>query len=316
MKIYKSYQDVLLVPNYSELETRNDADVSVDFLGKKFKIPCVPANMVSVISEDIAKLFSDNDLFYIMHRFGLNLYNFVFNGQKWKNVSISVGVNKNNQEERDLNLISKAGFRVDYITIDVAHGDHIKVRERIAFLKDRFPNSKIIAGNIATFDAYQRLVEWGADAVKVGIGQGSICTTRFKTGFSLPMFTCVRDISERAQEKGIDVPIISDGGIKDIGDITKAIVAGASLAMCGGLFARCCDSPAKIVDGKKQYFGSTSYEAKGHKSYIEGQLLEVEIDPPIMERVEEIRMGLKSAVSYAGGNNLSSLKDVEYIYIK
>jgi len=314
MQQYRSYQDVLLVPNYSELETRNDADVSVKFLGKKFRIPVIPSNMVSVIDQKIARQFSNNDLFYVMHRFGINPHTFVYDNPDINNISISVGVSKTNEEYKNLLSLAGSHLKVDYITIDVAHGDHLMVKDRIFLLKKYFPNSKIIAGNVATLDGYKRLVEWGADAVKVGIGQGSICTTRFKTGFSLPMFDCVREIAQSRYAKSYGVPIIADGGIKDIGDISKALVAGATMAMCGSLFAKCADSPAKIVDGKKLYFGSTSYEAKGHKSYIEGQLLHVEVDPPLMERVEEIEMGLKSAVSYSGGKDLSGFKNVKYVY--
>ncbi len=332
-----SYDDVLLIPRYSELDTRANADTSVNFCGWKFALPVLPANMQSVINIDLAGYFSQQDYFYIYHRFGTSAaktdtLSFVVkaNLEKWKLISISTGVNEDTA--LILDVISKTGQRIDFITIDVAHGHHKKVKERIALIKKLLPKAKIIAGNVASPEAVQDLASWGADAAKVGIGQGSICTTRFQTGFSVPMFSCVgtcassntpdsyyivKDTDKKTKVSPYaGLPLIADGGLKYPGDIAKALVAGATMVMSGALFASCIDSPAEIKDGKKQYFGSTSFEAKKVNKNIEGKLLEISSGCTIIERLDEIKQALQSSISYSGGTNLAEFKNVDYVVIK
>ncbi len=306
-----NYDDILLVPRYSELNSRSEADTSVEFLGRRFDLPIIASNMESVINEKLCKWFSENNLFYVMHRFNLNHYNFVCDAQNWKLVSISCGVNENNTEFENLKLISKDNLRVDVVNIDVAHGHHIKVKKRIQWLKDNLPNTKIIAGNVATGEACIDLVKWGADAIKTLIGSGSICTTKYQTGFGFPSFSCIQDCDQSLNfEK--DYPLIADGGAKYLGDIPKAIRAGATMVMTGALFASCIDSAAQIKDGKKQYYGSTSFNAKKENKHIEGKLVEMPYEVTIAERIKEIKMALQSSISYSGGRNLNALKTVAY----
>jgi IMP dehydrogenase/GMP reductase len=113
----------------------------------------------------------------------------------------------------------------------------------------------------------------------------------------------------------LNIPIIADGGIQNIGDIPKALVAGATMVMSGGLFAPCIDSPAKIVDNKKQYRGSTSFSAKKENKHIEGKVIDVESGITIQEKLEEIKQALQSSISYGGGKDLSCFKKVQYITI-
>ena len=307
------YSDVTLVPNYSELDSRSFADTSVEFLGKTFVLPIIPANMSSVIDENLARYCANHDIFYIMHRFNIDLYKFVVDMQDTNLVSISCGVNLDNAEYTALIDIADHDLQVDFITIDVAHGHHVKVQERITFLRKLFPKAKIIAGNVATRPAANSLEYWGADAIKVGIGGGSICSTRYQTGFHVPMFTCVNDIfNDPYQRSKFDLPVIADGGIEHPGDIAKALVAGATMVMAGGLFAPCIDSPAKLVNGKKQYNGSTSFAAKGEYKHIEGITLEVESSVTFAQRIQELQMALQSSISYAGGKDLSAFRNVNY----
>lgn len=314
MSKYLTYKDVCLVPQYSELKTRSEADTSVELCGYKFKIPAVPANMETVIDEKIAHFLSENGYFYIMHRFNNNPYKFVYDAQNWKLISISSGVNEDKFGYWD--KLANDVLRIDFITIDVAHGHHSKVRDRIKWLKNAFPKTKIIAGNIATADAARDLISWGADVIKVGIAGGSICSTRYQTGFHIPMFSCVQDIYNRPK-RSIDpeIPIIADGSISNIGDIAKSINAGATMVMCGKLFAECLDSPAKVINGKKQYYGSTSFQAKKENKHIEGHLLEMDFGVSIEERLKEIEMALQSSISYSGGNQMLDLRKVKYIIV-
>jgi GMP reductase len=199
-------------------------------------------------------------------------------------------------------------MKVDFITIDVAHGHHLKVAEQIRHIKQVLPSAKIIAGNVASFQGVEYLHDAGADAVKVGIGGGYACTTKDKTGFTYPMFSCVM---ECAKDKNIS--IIADGGVRSNGDIAKALVAGANMVMCGSIFAACSDSPAPLVkdaSGRrfKQYFGSASVHNKIEKKNIEGTMKLMDTDTfTYLEKLEEIKQDLQSAISYAGGCNLGAL---------
>lgn len=222
-------------------------------------------------------------------------------GMNTKFLSISVGVN----EEVFWADVGAPTF----ITIDIAHGHHLKMIERIKYLKSLFPKSKIIAGNVATSDGYKFLCDLGVDAVKVGIGGGSICTTRYKTGFHIPTAYAVWDCATNGDR---DIPIIADGGAKHFGDIAKALVLGADMVMSGRFFAECIDSPAQISHGQKIYRGSTSYQAKGHNNHIEGKTLEIEWNCTYKERLIEIQQALQSSISYAGGKDLSCFNNVEW----
>ena len=319
MKLF-SYDDMCLRPKYSELESRDKGDTSVDFLGHKFKLPVVPANMRDVISWDIADSLQLNDYFYIMHRFddaNRKMPPKVAAGMDQKIISISMGV-----RDEDKELFEELPGIPTFITIDVAHGHHKMVKEMVKFIRDRFkpknydddelmfvkPKPNIIAGNVATADGYKFLCDLGVDAVKVGIGGGSICTTKNKTGFHLPTAYSVWECAQT----NLDVPIIADGGAKDFGDVAKALTLGATMVMSGGWFASCIDSPAKIENGKKIYRGSTSYEAKGQRKHIEGRTLELSEGTTYPERLEEIRQAICSSISYAGGTNLEAFNTVNW----
>lgn len=311
-----SYDDITLIPKYSELQSRQDADTSIELFGDKWILPVVPANMQDVMSWEIAHQLDNADQFYIMHRFqnanaGL-IDNWNFGG--FGRLNVSLGVNDDSKKEYETFLNDDIVPNV--ICIDVAHGHHKKVKEMIDWMRNTYGQAKpqIIAGNVATADAYKFLCDLGVDAIKVGIGGGSICTTRYKTGFHVPTAYAVWDCANNSD--GYDTPIIADGGIKHFGDIAKAIALGADMVMTGRLFAECIDSPAKIIHGQKVYRGSTSYEAKGRNNHIEGQTLTIESSTTYMNRLFEIKQALQSSISYAGGTNLQELRHVEWEFLR
>ena len=226
-----------------------------------------------------------------------------------KTISISVGVKQKDQEH--IVQLANSGLRVDFITIDIAHGHSILMKEMIAHIKRHLPHVFIIAGNVATRDAIIDLEDWGANCIKVGIGQGLACITKDKTGFTYPMFSSMLECSAVAA-----VPLIADGGVKANGDIAKAIRAGATLVMAGSIFSQCTDSPAPTIprDHKiyKQYFGSASERNKGSKDHVEGVVREVESNGMrYKEKYKEITQDLQSSISYAGGN-IKDLLHVDY----
>ena len=210
---------------------------------------------------------------------------------------------------------------VDVITVDTAHGHSKNVLSSIKNIKEKYPDIQIIAGNIATAEAAHDLIEAGADAIKVGIGPGSICTTRVVTGIGVPQITAIINCVEEAKKHNI--PVIADGGIKYSGDITKALAFGASVIMAGSLFAGTEESPGETIlfEGRqyKEYRGMGSlaamkdgsgdrYFQTNTKKYVpEGVEGRVAYKGPVGEVVYQLLGGLKSGMGYVGSKDLNEL---------
>ena len=196
---------------------------------------------------------------------------------------------------------------IDILVIDVAHGHHENVLLMLGWLKSRFPKVDVIAGNIATEGGALDLEEAGADGLRVGIGGGSLCTTRVKTGFGIPNVTCLEEISKVAK-----TPIMADGGIKSSGDIAKALAVGAQCVMIGSLIAGTDESPGKILETPnglyKRYRGSASLETKSthgqEERNVEGESTTIPYKGGVKFVVEGLLDGVRSALSYAGASNL------------
>lgn len=308
------YSDICLVPQRGHLVSRSKADTSVTLGSRTFMLPVIPSNMKCTIDHGLAHQLAYEGYFYIMHRFDDNV-NFIreaINRQYY--ISISVGVKA--EDKMLIRHIMENNIDVEFITIDIAHGHSLQVLDMIKFIKEHLPRTFLIAGNIATPDAAIDLELAGADAIKVGIGQGNACTTKDKTGFTVPMFTCVRDIADA----GIKLPIIADGGVKCNGDVAKAIAAGATMVMCGSLFAECKDSPSDTFlgpDGQsyKLYFGSASEYNKTDARHIEGTLKKIPQNTlTYSQKFEELRQDLSSAISYCGGSTIKDLRKYSNFY--
>lgn len=321
-----NYNDVYLVPTYSELESRSHVDLSVKlFKHTEFHtlgMPVISANMKTVTGPLMAVKLYKLGAMGILHRFQQSIDEYL-NDCKYITsnkcpIDISIGVN-------DLELLksfeengNKSFLRS--ITIDIAHGHHIKMKNQIEHVKT-WRNSNnlenqvdIIAGNVCTIEAVEDLAKWGANIIKVGIGPGSACTTRIMTGYGVPQFSAVLNCSKNKKELGIK--IIADGGISSVGDIAKAIAAGADCIMAGSLFAGTKESPGpKLRRGNypnetfyKSYMGSASYESKLHTGNIgkhtEGVSMEIPYKGAVKYAIQDIHDGLCSAFSYAGAKNL------------
>ncbi|MBF0340164.1 MAG: IMP dehydrogenase [Magnetococcales bacterium] len=213
---------------------------------------------------------------------------------------------------------------VDVVVVDTAHGHSKGVLEIVSWIKGRFPNTQIIAGNVATAEATRALIDAGADGIKVGIGPGSICTTRIVAGVGMPQMTAISDCSEEADKS--DVPIIADGGVKYSGEIAKAVAAGASCVMMGSMFAGADESPGEVFlyQGRsyKTYRGMGSLEAmaKGSKdryfqSGVETRKLvpegiegRVPYKGPMSLLIHQMVGGLRAAMGYVGCPDIQSLR--------
>jgi len=322
MEMFYSYKDVVLQPAYSEIESRSKLDASVEFLGKRFESVAIPANMKCTINFKKAKELSEAGYFYVLHRFYdyEDILNWMIENKDMETISISIGVNKKDYDFVD--KIIEKNVSVDFITIDVAHGHHILVKNMITYIKDK-SNVKIIAGNVGTYEAATDLYEWGADAVKIGLSMGKSCTTYNCTGVGTPMFSAVKSIAKgKFFSWEDDIPIIADGQIREVGDVCKALVAGANMVMIGSEFAKCEDSPADIIGGpaldnvnKKVFFGSASSTNKGHDGYVEGQTVYMDMrNETYIQYFNRINQGVQSCMSYAGINNINNLSNMDYKY--
>ena len=321
-----NYGDVFLVPSYSELESRSHVDLSVKlFKHPKFDtigMPVIAANMKTVSGPEMIIKLHELGAMGILHRFQQTVEEYQNDCQNIISnhsvIDISIGVN-------DLNLLkifekneNKKYLRS--ITIDIAHGHHIKMKNQISRVKGWIKNHNlndqvdIIAGNVCTSEAVEELADWGANIIKVGIGPGSAGTTRIMTGYGIPQFTSVLKCAEKKND--FNVKIIADGGISTVGDIAKALAAGADAIMAGSLFAGTKESPGpKLRRGNypnetfyKSYMGSASYESKLYTDNIgkhtEGVSMEIPYKGAVKYAIEDIHDGLCSAFSYAGALNL------------
>ena len=316
-----TWDDVLLVPQYSEIETRKDVDISTVFGKILLSTPIVSAPMDTVTEADMVVAMSQAGGLGIIHR-----YNTVqeqcdivreakMNGALY--IGAAVGAT-GDFEERTLALID-AG--VDLICVDVAHGDHILTKRCLEKLSPITKEKSIhlMAGNIATGNGLLNLADWGADSVRIGIGGGSICSTRIQTGHGIPNLTALLDCVEtweRVRPEQQRPVLVIDGGIKTAGDMVKALALGADAIMCGSLLAGTTESPGEVleVDDRKvkRYRGMASREAqmgwRGSSSAPEGISTTIPFKGSVTDVMDDLAGNIKSGLSYSGAKNLCDLR--------
>ena len=314
MEIF-DYDNVLLLPRKCRVQSRSECDASTQLGGRSFSIPVVPANMKTVVNEDICVWLAQHDYFYVMHRFDVDnvaLVRRLHNAGVY--ASISLGVKE--ADRAAVLTLKQQGSVPDYITIDIAHGHADSVRDMIGHIKTHLPQTFVIAGNVGTPEAVIDLENWGADATKVGIGPGKVCITRMKTGFGTggwqlsALKWCARVATK---------PIIADGGIREHGDIAKSIRFGATMVMIGSMLAGHEESPGQTVevDGKryKEYYGSASDFNKGEYKHVEGKRILEPIKGRLADTLVEMEQDVQSSISYAGGLKLLDIRKVNYVIL-
>jgi IMP dehydrogenase len=291
-----SFDDVLLVPQHGVLDSRKDADISSDLIESwPLLVPIISANMPSVTESKMAHAIFCAGGIGALHRFCS------INEQvKMWEMSGRHGINAIGLKDgvpRTEALIEKDAF---LFLLDVAHADTDKIFDFIRFWRKEYADRYLIVGNVAERYAAARLGSLGVDAVKVGIGPGAACTTREVTGFGVPQLTA---IYECAKEKDWGFKLIADGGIKNSGDIVKALAAGADSVMLGSLLAGCDEAP-----NPGEYYGNASYRVNGHNA-PEGVSGTVEKTGPVADVIKKLAWGIRSGISYAGATNLEELRE-------
>lgn len=309
-----TFDDVLIIPKKSEVRSRRDPSLRSHLTKTKFlETPILSANMDTITESNMAIAMHKMGGLGILHRF-MNIEQQLEEVRLVKFagahiISASIGVNGDYKERAE--ALVAAG--VNLMTIDIAHGHSVHMMDTLKWLKDKFPNLEVIAGNLATPEAAVDLIEAGADALKIGIGPGSMCTTRIITGAGVPQFTAIALCAEAAEPYG--VPVIADGGIRTSGDMVKAFAAGANIIMLGSMLSGTIETPGDIVNGKKQYRGMASKKAqiswrgdmpKGMAP--EGESTFVTVKGHVADVIHELTGGIRSGMSYLNAATIEEIK--------
>lgn len=341
-----TFDDLLLRPAYSNIRSRKDTDISQNILGMNLKTPIIPANMSTVTGPEMVGATCALGGTAAIHRF-LEPEEYVKQYSSLpllcqKQVGISLGLNSewNNAVLDKISRMS-SDFWPSYAIIDIAHGHHQRVVDTVVLLRQDYPGMfdvvsgvKIIVGNICTEEAVlffltreQENPEATVHGFKVGVGPGSVCTTRQVTGCGFPQLSAVKAVSFAASPNKI---VIADGGIRTSGDIVKALAAGAHLVMAGGVFAGTDETPGpKIVSSEDfKVISHGRYQGKMHKRYAgmaskeehenffgrhfhapEGVEHTIECQGPVEDIFKRLNWGIRSGLSYCGCENLEELRE-------
>lgn len=315
-----TFDDVLLVPSYNHHESRRVVNISsVDRLGKlSLDLPVISSNMDTITESAMANFMHSKGGIGALHRF-MSIEDNIKEFKKCHgNVFVSVGCT--DAELKRAEALRDAG--ADYFCVDVAHAHAKYVGKTLKNLRQLLGDRCIMAGNVATYAGADYLASCGADIIKAGIGGGSVCSTRIKTGFGVPMLTCIQDCART------DRSIVADGGIKTSGDIVKALAFGADFVMIGGMLAGTAPTPGKVIEKEdgmkvKRYRGMASREAQEdflgemHEwKTAEGVATEVAYKENPDAIIADIVGGLRSGLTYAGSDTISELqRKLNYVVV-
>lgn len=311
-----TFDDVLLMPRHSEMSSRRspalDSRVTKNFT---LKTPIISANMDTVTEFQMAIKMAQLGGLGILHRF-MSPEEQVRQVKLMREaikplglpVAASIGVKEEGMKRAD--MLVDAG--VDILTIDIAHGDSVMMFETLDYVKKKFPHIDVIAGNTAMPEGVKGLIDHGADAVKIGIGPGSMCTTRIITGCGVPQLTAVAMCVLEARK--YNVPVIADGGIKTSGDIMKAFAAGAQTVMLGSMLSGCLETPGEIEGGRKRYRGMASKDAQvswrgelPQGMAAEGEARWVNCKGSVENIVHELAGGVRSGMTYVNAYTIADI---------
>ncbi len=326
-----TYDDVLLVPQYSDIASRSqvvlDSYITPNI---KLSIPVIAENMSTVTGEKMAEAMykSGAMAFYPRFKSPEDQVKEV-KGLLNRGVCVIPAVGIKNTEQLRIELLHKIGIRC--VTIDVAHGHQKTAIEFVTWIKNKYPMMEIIAGTVATYKGAEDLYLAGADSVRVGVGPGTICTTRQTTGCGVPQITATLECAKAA--KKYDKTVITDGGTKYPGDVVKALAAGAHAVAIGSQFAGTDEAPGKVVvkngNKYKAYNGSTSSAEKNRQlkfyskdknkdylKYVEGIQSWVPYKGSVLDVLDNLEKAMRSGFTYCNAQNLKELhKRAQFIQV-
>ena len=313
-----TYDDVLLVPQYSDIESRKEVNIG-NWLDSErslwFDLPLIASPMDTVCEDKMAIAIGKMGGLGIIHRYNTiekqceiaqavsqEIYNHKF--------GCAIGITGDYLERAE--ALVEGGVKI--LCLDVAHGDHILMKNALITLREKLGNGPhLMAGNVATLEGVERLADWGANSIRVGIGGGSICSTRIQTGHGVPSLDSVMECARTFK----DVTIIADGGIKNSGDIVKALAVGGDFAMLGSVLAGSSETPGEVYvsarhgDATKVYRGMASKDAqmdwRGKTSSLEGISTTIHYKGQTSDIINQLENGIRSGFSYSGARNIREL---------
>ena len=310
-----SFDDVLLIPQYSDIESRSQVNLEARLSDEiSLSLPVISSPMDTVTEEEMAITMHEHGGLGVVHRYNTIqqqskiVYEAYSKGAK--NIAVAIGMSGDYMER----AIASVDVGANIICVDVAHGHHAVMETCLKSLKDKFGDDiHLMAGNVATLEAFECLSSWGADSIRVGIGGGSICSTRIVTGHGVPTLQSVLECAKTQT----NTKIIADGGLKTTGDIVKAIAAGADFVMLGSMLAGTSETPGSVftsADGKKYkvYRGMASHAAqtnwRGKSSTPEGVSTTVPYRGQVDLILKDLLGGIRSGLSYSGCRSISEFQ--------
>ena len=318
-----NFEDVLLQPKRSTLTSRRDVDMTRKFTfrnsGKVMNFtPIFASNMDGVGTFSMAKVLQEYKMMTVITKTTTpeQWRTAVGNGVRLQSVSVCTGTNKmfddDAEDYRNMQEILKMFPDIKMITVDVANAYHQNMVGFINKIREEYPDKVIVAGNVVTPEMTEELIINGADVVKIGIGPGSVCTTRTMAGVGVPQFSAILECADAAN--GVDGHIMADGGCTQPGDIAKALGGGAHMVMIGGMLAGHDESEQEVKDGRIEFYGMSSDRARevhgkrkdGYRGN-EGRLISLPYRGPASNTVEDILGGVRSACTYIGARRLKDM---------
>jgi GMP reductase len=321
--IHLDYSDVLLKPKRSTLSSRRDVDIYREFKfrnsGKSLRYtPIMASNMDGVGTFSMAKVLQEFKMMTVIRKH----YTYdewksaVADGLRLKYVSVCTGTgaiwDENSSDYQTMKRVLQSFPDIPFITIDVANAYHEQFVDFVQRIRSEYPDKVIIAGNVVSPEMTEELIINGADVVKIGIGPGSVCTTRTQTGVGVPQFSAIVECADAAN--GVDGHIIADGGCTQPGDVAKALAAGAHFVMLGGMLAGHDESEFELRDGKRVFYGMSSqsaFDAHGARKDgyrgTEGKTVVLADRGPVRDTVEQILGGVRSTCTYIGARRIKDM---------
>jgi IMP dehydrogenase len=304
-----TYDDISLIPTeVSRVKTRSEVNIKSIFLGKELAVPVVSSPMDTVTGIMMTEELSSLGCIGIVNRFDSSLSELFSNGNVIEGIQ-AVSVSLTAEDE----LLEKIAANNLIVCIDTANANNAHVLQKCEEIKKRY-KVKVIVGNIAHGGTLKQLVDAGADAVRIGIGGGSVCTTSVQTGIGIGQVSSVLDSYFAREEQKLKIELIADGGIKSPGDVAKALAAGADVVMLGRMLAGTKETPGEVIKYNdqlwKKYRGSASFGVKMKGEFIEGEETMVPYKGTVKSVVNAISDGLKSSMSYLNCESLEELKRI------